>query len=466
MKTRFAPSPTGKLHIGNVRTALFAYLAAKSNDGEFLLRIEDTDRERFVEGAEQQIIDSLNWLGIEVSDNPPRQSERLGLYVEYAQKLIDKGLAYADPYSQKEIEEFRDLAKVEKRPFLYRNHRPENPPKWDGSQPLRFKVPEIKRYKWTDIVRGDLTAGEDALDDMIILKAKDENGDIYPTYNFAHIVDDHDMEITHVIRGEEFISSMPKYLALYDALEIKWPKFATAPPILGKEGGKKLSKRDGAISVLDYKQQGYLPEAVNNFLASLGWNDGTDQEVYTTQQLIKKFTLKRIQKSPARFDEAKLNWLNWQHFKLMVDNKSEKIIELLEDRGVKFEQESIFETAKLAATKSRDVNDFIDQLDIFYGKIRVSVADANLEKIVTDQNEAKIIISDVADLLEGTEFNSAEIETVLRKYIEDNDYQPRTVLMLVRDIVTGKNVSPSLFEVMELLGKEKSLERLKFSIEA
>jgi len=461
MKTRFAPSPTGKLHVGNVRTALFAWLIAKHEGGDFLLRIEDTDRARLDEESEQQIIDSLNWLGIDFSQPIVRQSERLDIYKKYAQKLIDKGLAYADPYSQAELEAFRDQAKAEKRAFLYRNHRPENPPEWDGSQPLRLKITDIKRYEWNDIVRGNLSAGEDALDDFILLKAADENGDSYPTYNFCHIVDDHEMDITHIVRGEEFISSMPKFLALYDALEISYPIFATAPPIFGKEGNKKLSKREGAMSVLDYRDEGYLPQAVMNFLASLGWNDGTDKEIYSSDELIQAFTLNRIQKSPARFDEAKLNWINWQHVKLMTESDLDGLKKYLDSRGATY-GDNLQAVTSLAATKSRDVTDFIDQLSIFFGDVNVSIDNIDLKHIDTelDENKAQKIINVAKTKLENTDFTAENLETALRALIEELELQPRTVLMLIRDKITGKKVSPSLFETMELLGKAETLRRL------
>jgi glutamyl-tRNA synthetase len=462
MKTRFAPSPTGMLHIGGVRTALFAWLAAKHDGGTFVLRIEDTDRERLVEGSEQQIIDSLKWLGIESDEPVVRQSERLGLYREYAQKLIDKGLAYADPFSKEELDAFREQAKAEKRAFLYRHHRPENPPVWDGSQPLRLKTPEIKRMEWHDVVRGDLSAGEDALDDFILLKAADENGDCYPTYNFCHIVDDHEMGITHVLRGEEFIASTPKFLSLYDALEIDRPVLATMPPILGKEGGKKLSKRDGSKSTLDYRDEGFLSEAVVNFLVNMGWNDGTDKEIYSTDELIEAFSLERIQKSPARFDEAKLSWINWQHIVRMIENDEQRLMKLLDDRGVSYESENFSAVTKLAATKSRNLEDFLDQISIFWSDISVAVEAIDLPKIDADLtiDSAQKIIEYAKEKLQLVEFRAEEIESKLRAMIEELEIQPRTVLMLLRDKITGKKVSPSLFETMELLGREEVLRRL------
>lgn len=216
-RTRFAPSPTGYIHVGNVRAALFPWLLARQKGGKFILRIEDTDQARFVEGATDLIMETLDWLGLDWDEGPRKggdfgpyfQTERRDIYLKWAQKLIDKGLAYADPYTPEEIQGFREEAKAMKKPFLYRNYRPENPPEWDGTKPLRFKVENIKRYTWNDPVMGELSAGEEVLDDFILIKS-----DGLPTYNFAHIVDDAEMKVTHVIRGLEYISSIPKYLSL------------------------------------------------------------------------------------------------------------------------------------------------------------------------------------------------------------------------------------------------------------
>ena len=248
VRTRFAPSPTGFIHVGNIRTALFAWLVARQSGGQFVLRIEDTDRARHVESAEQHIIDSLKSLGLDYDEGPDiggqyapyRQSERLDSYKKWAQVLIDKGRAYADPYSPEEIQAFRDQAQAQKLPFLYRNHRPENPPVWDGTRPLRFKS-NPKAYVRIDAVMGELKTGPEVIDDIILIKS-----DGYPTYNFAHIIDDEEMRISHIIRGQEFLASIPNYLNIYEALELTPPIMATLPHILAPEGNKKLGKRDGA----------------------------------------------------------------------------------------------------------------------------------------------------------------------------------------------------------------------------
>ena len=244
-RTRFAPSPTGYIHVGNVRSALYPYLIAKQTGGDFILRIEDTDQARFVESAEDLVLETLRWLGLDWNEGPDgkggekgdfgpyHQTERRKIYLKWAEKMIEKGLAYADPYTPEQVEEFRNQAKLEKRAFLYRDHRPENPPKWELGMPLRFKTPEIKRYSWHDAVMGELSAGPEALDDFILIKA-----DGLPNYNFAHIIDDLEMNVTHIMRGQEFISSTPKYLALYEALGAAAPVIASMPSRHGRRRGR------------------------------------------------------------------------------------------------------------------------------------------------------------------------------------------------------------------------------------
>lgn len=318
--TRFAPSPTGFMHVGSVRTAIYAWAFARKHNGKFILRIEDTDKEREVEGSIEHIQATLRWLGLTWDEGPILQSTRLPIYRKWAEVLIERGFAYPDPYTQQELDAMRAKAEEEHRPFLFREHRPVEFGTWDGSSPLRFRVPEIKRYEWYDITRGELSAGEEALDDFILIKS-----DGYPTYNFAHIIDDYEMGVTHIMRGEEFISSTPKFLSLYDALGFERPYFATMPVILGPDGKKKLSKRDGAKDVLEYRREGYLPEAMVNFLALIGWHPEGDQEIFTTEELIEAFNISKLQKGGARFDETKLLWVNQQH----IERKSSAEFEAL-----------------------------------------------------------------------------------------------------------------------------------------
>lgn len=312
------------MHVGGVRTALYAWLYARKHGGQFVLRIEDTDKGREVEGSIGHIMESLKWLGIRWDEGidvggpyePYLQSARLATYRDYARRLIEAGYAYPDPYSEEELDAFRKQAEAEKRPFLFRDHRPDTFEAWDGTKPLRFKVPVLKRYTWHDEVMGELSAGEEALDDFILIKS-----DGYPTYNFAHVIDDIEMQITHVMRGQEFVASTPKFLSLYEALGELPPVFATLPPILGDTGTKKLGKRDGAKDILEYRSEGYLPDAMMNFLALLGWNPGGDQEFFLPHNLIDLFSLERIQRSGAQFDEEKLRHLNREHLRRLSDDE-------------------------------------------------------------------------------------------------------------------------------------------------
>jgi glutamyl-tRNA synthetase len=320
--TRFAPSPTGFMHIGGVRTALFAYLWARKNEGTFILRIEDTDKSREVAGSIGHIQESLQWIGIDWDYGPDKenpfgsaiQSERLDTYRAAAQTLIDAGFAYPDPYSAEELAAFRQKAQDEKRPFLFRDHRPAIFGVWDGTKPLRFKTPEIKRSVWNDAVRGELEAGPEMLDDFVLIKT-----DGYPTYNFAHIIDDMHMGVTHIMRADEFIASTPKFLSLYDALGIEYPVFVTLPPILRDDKTKKMGKRDGAKDILEYRAEGYLPEAMLNFLAFIGWNPGTEQELFTKKELIHAFDIQQIQRHGGIVNDDKLDWYNRQYIAKLND---------------------------------------------------------------------------------------------------------------------------------------------------
>src|SRR3989338_11280969 len=338
VRTRFAPSPTGFMHVGNVRTGLYAWLFARKHGGSFVLRIEDTDKEREVEGAVGHIMECLKWLGIEWDESidsggpyePYIQSERLPIYRKYAKQLLEAGFAYPDPYTETDVDEFRKQAESEKRPFLFREYHPDLIQEWNGKSPLRFKTPIIKRYEWEDAVLGKLSAGEEALDDFILLK-----GDGYPTYNFAHVVDDIEMKITHVMRGQEFVSSTPKFLSLYDALDQRPPIFATLPPILGEGGNKKLSKRDNAKDILEYRKEGYLPEALVNFLALLGWHPSGNEEIFSLGAFIEEFDMRRVQKAGAIFSEEKLQWINGEYLKrLSEDEFMKRLAPILTARNI------------------------------------------------------------------------------------------------------------------------------------
>ncbi len=477
--TRFAPSPTGFMHIGGVRTALFAYLWARKNNGTFILRIEDTDKEREVEGSITHIQNSLKWLGLNWDYGPEKpgpfgsciQSERLSTYLEYAHILIKKGYAYPDPYTQEEVEGFRKKAEEEKRAFLFRDHRPKEFGVWDGTQPLRFRVPEIKRYAWHDEVRGDLEAGQEALDDFILIKS-----DGYPTYNFAHIIDDHNMHVTCVIRGEEFISSTPRFLSLYDALGFPYPQFVSAPQILRDDRTKKLGKRDGAKDILEYKDEGYLPETMINFLALIGWNPGTEQELFSKQELIEKFSLDRIQKAGAVFNEQKLDWMNKEHMKLMPEktrnteiltwlSKNNQISTSPKLQNVNF-MSKIFPIIFDRISKWSDINTLNETGELayffntpLYKKEQLSWKGESPAE-VTKKYLARII--EILELASLEEFDNVEkIKSLIFDYATETGRGQ--VLWPLRVALSGLEKSPDPFTLIYILGKEESLDRIHYA---
>ena len=472
IRTRFAPSPTGYIHVGNVRAALFPWLLAKQQEGAFVLRIEDTDQARLVKGAQDLILDTLEWLGIDWDEGPRKggnfgpyiQTERREHYLKWAQKLIDKGLAYADPYTPEEVTAFRDQAKAEKRAFLYRDHRPENPPAWDGSQALRFKVPEIKRYTWNDPVMGELSAGPEALDDFILVKS-----DGLPTYNFAHIVDDYEMGITHVIRGLEYISSIPKYLSLYDALEIEWPVLACLPHIMAPDGKKKLGKRDGAKSVQEYKDQGILPEAMLNFLASMGWNDGTEQEIFTRSELIEKFSLERVQRSGARFDEQRLLWLNGQHIRLLdLNDLYERVADFWPASAAGANQEKKMQILILVQDRLKTLLDLPLLTEYFFAEPTPDwqMVDDNKQLKKLERQELIALLEATKQALSMSEFDATSIQNTLNSLLETTGQKPGILFSLIRLAVSWAPFSPALNDTLAALGKESAIRRLDTAIAA
>jgi glutamyl-tRNA synthetase len=471
VRTRFAPSPTGYLHVGGIRTALFAWLVAKQNNGKFILRLEDTDKAREVEGSEQHIIDSLVALGLDYDEGigkeggygPYRQSERLDHYKKWAHKLVEAGRAYADPYTPEEVQAFREQAQKEKRPFLYRNHRPENPPQWDGTKPLRFKS-DPKEYSWHDEVMGDLRTGPEVIDDIILIKS-----DGYPTYNFAHIIDDAEMEITHIIRGQEFIASQPNYSNLYEALKITPPKIATVPHILGPDGKKKLSKRDGAKDVLDYIKQGFLPEALVSFIATLGWNDGTEQEVFTQKELLEKFSLGRVQKSGAKFDEQRLTWING-HF--IRERTLDKLHEEVKDFWPKEAKGSddtykkkvlglVQERLKYFAELPQLTNFFFNDLPV-----DLSLIENNKHLKKFNKQELKQLLETAKTALEQSDFSVEDLTGRLNKLLEQTGQKPGILFSLIRIATTQAPASPGLAGTLNVLGRETSLRRIGQQIAA
>ncbi len=465
VRTRFAPSPTGYLHVGGIRTALFAWLLARQAGGIFILRLEDTDKNREVEGSGDHIQRSLRALGLEWDEGvgkggpyaPYKQSERLDSYRQWAQKLVEAGRAYADPYTPEEVQAFREQAQAERRPFLYRNHRPENPPVWDGTMPLRF-LSQPKEYKWHDEVMGDLHAGAEAIDDFILIKS-----DGYPTYNFAHIVDDAEMQASHVIRGQEFIASTPNYLNLYEALGLKRPLLATMPHILGPDGKKKLSKRDGAKDVLDYIRDGYLPEALVNFIASLGWNDGTEQEIFTVDELIAKFRLDRVQRSGARFDEQRLLWVNGAHIRnLTLDDLFQRVHDFWPPEAAVYDDNYRREVLGLVQERLKFFGELPELTRFFFVDLPVTPAlisnHKQLKKLPGE--ELKHLLGQSREAIAASDFSVADLTGRLNSLLEQTGQKPAVLFSLIRIASTQAAASPGLAETLAVLGKDRSLKRL------
>jgi glutamyl-tRNA synthetase len=465
--TRFAPSPTGFMHVGNVRTAVYAWLWARKNNGIFILRIEDTDKVREVEGSIEHIKKALKWLGLNWDQGPdiggPHapyiQSERLELYKKYAEILIKKGMAYADPYTEEEIEKFRQEAEADKKPFLYREHRREDVSVWDGTKPLRFKVGELKRTVWNDVVWGELSAGPEALDDFILIKS-----DGYPTYNFAHVIDDIEMGVTHVMRGQEFISSTPKFLALYEAFGVTPSLFVTTPPIMGADGKKKLGKRDGAKDVLDYEKEGYLPEAMINYLTFLGFNPGGEKEVYTREELINVFDLSKVQHSGAQWSDDKLDWLNKEHIKLLSKEEVEKNV--LAYLPEEMKNPKLIPLIVERISKWGDIKDMVarGELDLFfkapeYEKEKLLFKNISPEKI---KNNLQLALKALSDLGENN-FTQENIKNALMS-IADTLESRGELLHPVRFALSGMDKSPDPFTIASIIGKNETLQRLQKAI--
>lgn len=457
------------MHVGGVRTALFAWLTARQAGGQFILRIEDTDKKREVSGSIQHIIDSLHWLGLDWDEGvdvggpyePYLQSRRMARHHEWAQKLIDEGRAYADARTEEELDELRKDAEARKKPFLARDYRPENPPAWKPGMALRFKS-EPKEYTWHDAVMGDIHTGPEVVDDMIIVKS-----DGLPTYNFAHILDDVDMEITHIMRGQEFISSMPNYLNLYEALGVDPPIVAHLPLILGQDGRKKLGKRDGAKDLLDYAKEGYLPAAMRNFLASMGWNDGTEQELFSTDELIQKFSLARVQRGGAKFDAQRLLWMNG-HFirELSVDELYEKSKDFWPEEAKDASDKYKKQVLALVQERLKYLAELPELTIFFFTDLPVNMTLIGDNKYLgkLDRSELKKLLHAARTELAASDFTTDDLSQRLNELLESNQTKPGILFSLVRIATTQAPASPSLAETLAVIGKEISLRRIDATI--
>ena len=468
--TRFSPSPTGYIHIGNVRSAIYPYLVARQSEGKMILRIEDTDRARYVEGATELIEDTLKWLGLDWDEGPlvggPNepyfQSERTDIYIEWAKKLLESGRAYADPTPSEKIEEYRKECNEKKVPFLYRNYRPENPPTWEPGMPIRFKtIP--KEYNWHDEVMGDMHTGPEVLDDIILIKA-----DGYPTYNFAHIVDDAEMGVTHVMRGVEYLSSTPNYLAIYEALGLVRPKLVSLPHILAPTGNKKLGKRDGAKSATEYRDDGVLPEAMLNYLACLGWNDGTEQEIYAKDELVEKFSLERIQNSGARYDETKLLWMNGQWIRRIHDEQGaralyDRTVNFWPDTAESWSEDYRVKVLSIIYDRLKTLSDIREISAYFFSDPEVDVDMLKNNKFLKKLSEAELedlMKKSIAKLTSITDWTADNLQSALNELLAETGKKPAELFSLIRIAVSFAPFSPALHLTLEVLGRDTVLARL------
>jgi len=430
-----------------------------------LLRIEDTDQKREVPGSVQIIKDTLLWLGLNWDEGidvggpyaPYVQSERLDIYKKYVQELIDKGLAYADPTSEEQLNKLRQKAQDEKRPFIYRDHRPENPPKWDGSQPVRIKL-EPKEWSWDDAVMGKMTLGPEMIDDYIILKA-----DGFPTYNFCHIIDDHLMKVTHVTRSQEFISSVPKFLATHEVLGWQSPINLILPQVMDETGRAKLSKRKGAKPVLEYRDMGFLPEAMVNFMATIGWNDGTEQEIYSVDELIKKFRVDRIQKSGGNFDEKRLIWMNGVHIRqLKLDDLYARSETFWPKSAEKSKPEYRKKVLALVQERLKFLAELPDLTSFFFEDLPVNKSLWQDNKLLSKLSAAnlKTLLIQAKSELEQSDFTLNDLTKRLNSLLEQTGQKPAILFSLIRIATTQAPASPSLAETLEVLGRDVTLRRI------
>ncbi len=473
IRVRFAPSPTGHLHVGGARTALFNFLYARKTGGKFILRVEDTDLERSTKESEKMVLSDLKWLNLEWDEGPDiggdygpyRQSERLDLYKKFAYQLLEEGKAYRCFCTDEELEEMRKKAEEEKRPPHYdgrclRLSEEEIKEKIEAGIPytIRFKVPE-KDYVLYDAVRGKVEWKSGVLGDFVILRS---NG--MPVYNFCVVIDDYLMKISHVIRAEEHLPNTLRQMMLYEALGWKPPKFAHVSLILGKDRSK-LSKRHGATSVSQFKKEGYLPEAMTNYLALLGWNDGTDREEFTLKELIEKFSLKRVSKSPAVFDTDKLNWINSLHIKKLTDGRylelsKEFVLEKFPFLEKTYKEKTdwvlkVINTAKKGLTVLKDIPDEIAFL--FEYKPWQEEDILNLFKEDQKQFEAsKVIAKKLSELEEITIENLWETVNLVKK----EGFKGKYLFHPLRIVVSGKNSGPEIDVLTECLIEGKGVENL------
>lgn len=469
IKTRFAPSPTGDPHIGNIRTALFAYLFAKHEGGKFLLRIEDTDQKRYDEKSIEVIKDVLSWLDIkpENLDSPMIQSQRLEIYKKEAMRLLEQGDAYVCNCSKERLAQVRDEQAKASKPTGYDGHCRDLNLEYTEGCVIRIKVPREK-VTFRDLIRGEVSFQASAIDDQIILKS-----DGFPTYHLAHVVDDNEMKITHVIRSEEWLPSTAKHIILNKMLGFNQPDYAHVPVILSPSGGK-LSKRDGAVGILSFKHQGYLPEALINYMALLGWNPKTDEEFFTLEELIKRFELKNVNKAGAIFDQRKLDNINRTHLLAILSDR-DRLISLLDgesaelinslDRGLPSGQSVRDVLLDLIVPRISKLSEFSDHLKIFIGEVALEADLLVFKK--SNRDNTLIALTEFSQKMSKLEENKwifNEIKMQMEQIVEENELSNGDVFWPIRYALSGEEKSPPPEEMATILGKQKTLERIERAI--
>ncbi len=476
VRTRFAPSPTGRMHVGNLRTALYTYLIAKHEGGDFILRIEDTDQERFVEEALGIIYRTLAKTGLIHDEGPDKdkgfgpyvQSERCkaGIYMKYALELVEKGAAYYCFCDKERLESLRTEV-AGKEIMMYDKHCLHLSPEevkanLDAGKPfvIRANMPTEGSTSFYDEIYGEISAPNEELDDMILIKS-----DGFPTYNFANVVDDHLMGITHVVRGCEYLSSTPKYSVLYKAFGWEEPKYIHCPLIVNEEH-QKLSKRSGHSSYEDLLEQGYVSEAILNFVALLGWSPADNKEIFTLEELVKEFDYKRISKSPAVFDMVKLGWMNGEYFKAMDDAKFLEMAEPVIKEVISKPLDTA-KIAKMVKTRIEKLPDIKEHIDFFEAVPDYDIEMYSHKKMKTNPENSLETLKGVLPLIEAQEdFSNDALYEMLSKYVTDHELKTGFVMWPVRTALSGKQMTPGgATELMEVLGKEESIKRIKAAIE-
>lgn len=468
VRVRFAPSPTGNLHIGGARTALFNWLFARHNNGKMILRVDDTDLERSTGDSMKAIIDGLKWLGIDWDEGPIYQSKRLDLYKNYADKLVKEDKAYYCFCTKEELDEMRKEAQKTGKPPMYsgkcRNLPADEVKKYmdEGKKyVVRLKVPKEGKTTVHDIIRGDVEFDNSTFDDFIIMKS-----DNMPTYNFATVIDDYVLKISHIIRGEEHLSNTPKQILIYDALGFEKPSFAHVSMILAPDRSK-LSKRHGATSVQEFRDLGYLPEAIINYITLLGWIPSDGEEVFSTEKSISEFTLDRVSKNPAIYDTKKLTWLNGIYIRdCDIDRLTKEVIPFLINKGLigdNYDYDYIKKVVSAVREREKTLNEIAEAMSYYFND-EFDYDEKGVKKYFEKDGVDNILKEAIEVLDKVDDFNLVETEKAYRDLIEKLDIKSGDLFHPTRLAISGRTFGPGLFDIMELLGKKKTIERIKKAI--